>query len=122
MPSRAGGRARLLIGCRAPCGRAPALKRSTGRVRRAALGRADRQRQGWEVALTWDDRGDLPFRFSPVAAMERTEAVPSGALATRSLLGFRAGLKALWARGRWGVSAAPDLEYYPGSTRAAGTT
>ena len=77
---------------------------------------ADTRRQGLELSLTWEDRGEVPFWFSPVAATERVEPLDSGPARTRSLLGLRAGMRALWARGPWGLALAPNVQWFPGTT------
>ncbi len=76
----------------------------------------DTRRQGAELSFTWEDRGEVPFWFSPVAASERVEPLDSGPARTRSLLGLRAGMEALWARGDWGVALRPNLQWFPGTT------
>ena len=82
----------------------------------------DRQRQGGEMAFTWNDQGDTPTWFSPVAAAERVEDLTAGGgTATRSLLGLRTGLTALWARGPWGLAATPVLQAYEGQTAGDAT-
>ncbi|WP_316414288.1 hypothetical protein [Mesoterricola silvestris] len=77
---------------------------------------ADTRRQGGEVSFTYEDRGDHPFWFSPVAAFERVEPLDSGPARTRGLLGLRAGMGALKARGPWGLALHPQLQAFTGTT------
>jgi hypothetical protein len=73
------------------------------------------------VAATWDDQGETRFWLSPVAAAERVEDLEAGRTRTRALLGLRAGLGALWARGPWGLALTPGLQWFPGLTAGDGT-
>jgi hypothetical protein len=83
---------------------------------------ADRERRGAEAALTWTRQGDLAFWINPVAAFERVEALEGpGPASTRSLLGIRAGLRFLHARGSWGLSVLPSLQAFPGVTTGTAT-
>lgn len=89
---------------------------------RFAPAAADRRRQGGELSFIWENSGEVPFWFSPVVASERVEPLDSPDPArTRSLLGLRAGLKALWARGAWGVAFNPNLQWFPGVTTGTRT-
>jgi len=82
----------------------------------------DRERRGGELAFTWDNLGETPFWFSPVVAAERVEALDgAGGTRTRSLAGLRAGAKVLWARGGWGVSVSPAVQWFPGRTTGDGS-
>jgi len=80
---------------------------------------ADRERRGGELALTWQDLGDTRWWVSPVAAWERVQPLP-GEPYGRGFGGLRAGLRALWARGPWGVDLAPALQGYAGSSLTSG--
>jgi hypothetical protein len=86
-------------------------------LQRFAPVQADRQRQGMELACTWNDQGETPYWFSPVAAWERVAALDApGGTANRGLLGLRTGLVATWARGAWGLSTTPILQAFEGLT------
>ena len=86
-----------------------------------APARADRERRGGELALTYDDLGDTRFRVSPVAAWERVRPLPPGPDAyDRALAGLRGELHWLWARGPWGVGLTPGLQAYAGTSLTPG--
>ncbi|MGA2081494.1 MAG: hypothetical protein ABSH53_12920 [Holophaga sp.] len=84
----------------------------------------DRQRWGGEWALAWDQPGEVRFWASPVAAWEqvrpRSPAPPAATPVGRGLVGLRAGLDVLKARGAWGLDLAPAVKVFQGNRQTPG--